>query len=105
VFDHRRQRGRFAATGRTRHEHDAAGRFRDGFQLRQQAEFLEGRHHRFDEAHGKAPLPALLEQIGPETADAGQEVGEVNLAFLVQFAAQMGRGHLLDNRVHPLRVG
>ena len=46
---------------------------------------------RFDIAHGEAPLAALLEQVGAKPADAGNEIGEIDLAILLQPLASGAR--------------
>ena len=91
VFDHRRERRGFAGTGRTGHQHDAARRFRDFFDLWQQAEFLKTGHACFDIAHRQAPLAALLKKIRAEPSDSGDEIGKINFALLLQSLFQMHR--------------
>src|SRR5665213_613676 len=69
VFDHRRERGGFARTRRAGHEHDAARRFGDFFDLFQQAELLKAWHIRSHITHGKTPLAALLKKVRAKTPD------------------------------------
>jgi len=69
VFNHGRERGGFAATGGSGHQHDSAGGFGNFFYLLQQPEFFKAGHLRLDVAHRQTPLAALLKQIGAETPD------------------------------------
>ena len=48
---------------------------------------------------------ALLEKIGAEPADAGDEVGKVRLALLLHPLAQMRRDDLLHHVVEPFLGG
>jgi hypothetical protein len=53
-----------------------------------------------------APLAALLKQIGAETADAGNKIGKINFAVLVQPFFQMHRRDGFDNLfIHSARSG
>ena len=103
VLDHRRKRGGLAATGRPGHQHDAARGFRDQFDLLEQTQLFKAGHVGFDVSHRQRPLAALLEQIGPKTPQAGDEIGEINFAVLFQTLFQMVRGDGRDNFIHPFR--
>ena len=67
------------------------GRFGDLLDLLQQAQFLEAGDVGFDVAHRQAPLAALLKEVGAKPADAGHEIGEIDLALLLQLFASSAR--------------
>src|ERR1044071_5882194 len=97
MLDHCRQCCRLSATRRTANQDHPPGGLRYFSNLVKKSEFLEARHDCLDITHGQAPLPSLLEQIGPESADARNEIGKVNLPLLVEPFLQMRRGYVLNN--------
>ena len=74
VLDHRGQRGGFAAAGGAGHQHDASRRFRDLFDLLQEAQLFKAWHNRLHIAHRQTPLPSLLQEVRSESAIDWNEV-------------------------------
>ena len=81
VVDHRRERRALAAAGRAGDEDEAALFLGDLLEDRRQAELVDGRDLRRDDAQDHADRAALLEDVAAEAAEAGDAVGEVD--FLV----------------------
>ena len=101
VLKHGRERRRFPRTGGACDQHDAALGFRDLEGDFHEAELFEGRHLGLDQTKSQGPGPALLEDVGAESADAGNEVGEVRLTVGIESDAVVRRHDLLDHAVHP----
>ena len=66
---------------------------------RGQAEVVEGRRLRRDGAEDGVEAALLAVGVGAEAADAGDRVGEVDLAVLVEVALLLGRQDLADHGV------
>ena len=82
VVDHAGQRGRLPAPGRTRHQDQASRRGRQLANYRGEPEILERGTPDPNPSHDDADRPALPEHVHPETAEAGDRVGEVD--FLLE---------------------
>src|SRR5258708_3475899 len=83
-IDDRRQRGTLAATGRPGHQHDPGFQFADLTQLGWQVEIFKPRRPRRDDAHDDRMRAALLENVDPKAAQAGNTEREIGRADLLQ---------------------
>ena len=76
-------------------------RFGDGFDDRQQTEFFEARHLRFDITQCQTELAALLETVRSKSSDAGQKIGKIHFAFFFEaFLCVLGDDQL-DDVINP----
>ena len=98
VIDHRRERGRLAATGGAGDEHQAALFRGDLLEHRRQAELVEVHHLDGNDAKDDADGAALLEHVAAEPAEAGNAVGQVDFLRVLELLALRRRhdrgGHL-----------
>ena len=84
VIDQRRQRRRFARTGRAGHEHESAAELAELFHHRRNPEFLERGDLRRDQAEDRAVAVRLLEKIAAEARFLIHLVGEIEIAAFVR---------------------
>ena len=105
VFDHRGEGGGLAAAGGPGQENDAARRFGQFFADRRQAELIEGGDLAFDVPHGHGPLAAMLENVGAETPDALDVIGEIDFPLLLQAEFEMLRDNVQEDLLEPFVRG
>jgi hypothetical protein len=100
VVDHRGERRRLAGAGRAGDEHQAALLHGDRLDHLGQHELLDALDAEGDDAKDDADRPPLLEHVDPEASEAGDAVGEVDFAGLLEapllHRVHDAEGHLLD---------
>ena len=81
VIDHRRERGRFATPGRSRHQHQTPALQRQALQDLRQAERIDVGNLRYDPPEHHPGGAALKVDVGAEPAEALHQVAQVHLAI------------------------
>src|SRR5438105_325900 len=104
LVDPRRERRALARAGGARHEHQAALVLRDLLEDLRQRELVDGRNLHRDDAEDHPDGAALLERVAAEAAEAGDAVGEVDLAVLLELFPVPGRQDRRGNRDHVVVV-
>ena len=89
--DHRGERRRLARAGRAGDEDEAARLRRRVLERRRDAELLERLQLRRDEAEGGAEALALEVDVDAEAREAGDRVGDVDLALVLEVLLLLGR--------------
>ena len=103
LVDDRRQGGRLARAGRTGHEHEPARLRGELVQTRRQAELLERLDVVGDDAERRAERLALEEDVDAEAGDAGDRVGEVELALDLELLLLLGVEHAVEQLLRVIR--
>ena len=98
-IDHRRERGRLAAAGRSRHEDEALLGLRQGAEHRREPEVLEARDLLRDLAEDGALAAVVHERVDAEASAGAERVGEVDLEVLLEVTALVVVHHLEDQAV------
>ena len=101
LVDHRRERGRLARAGRARDEDEAARLRREVLEDRRKPELLERLQLGRDQAEGRAEALALEVDVDAEAREAGDRVGDVDLALRLEVLLLLGGEDAVE---HPLRV-
>ena len=84
VVDHRGERRALARTGGAGDEHEAALLVRDALEHLRQAQLVDGRHRRRNDAEDEADRAALVVDVAAEAAQARDAVGQVHLRHLLE---------------------
>ena len=103
VADHRGQRGRFAGTGRTDEQHQAALGHRQLFQHFGKFQVFQRWNVGLDSAQHHAGKVALIEGADPKTADAARTDGEVAFMVFGELATLLLVHHRMDRLAGHLR--
>src|SRR4029077_1751967 len=82
-------RGRFAGAGGAGHQDNAVFQLHDFFEARRQLEVIEPGNFVGDDAHHDGATAALAEDVDAKTADAGQAIGKVGGAVLIELVQRV----------------
>jgi hypothetical protein len=103
LVDHRRQGGRLARAGGTRHQHEAARLLDEVVYRRRQPQLVDALDLGRDEAEGGPDRRALHVSVDSEAAVRGHRVREVDLPVLLQPLALVVRQDPVDQVPRVLR--
>ena len=104
LVDHRGERRRLTGAGRTGDEDEAARKLRQVVQTVGQAELLERLQLVGDDTEDGGERVSLQEDVDTEAREAGDPVGEVELAVELEPLLLLRREDAIDERANRLRV-
>src|SRR5690348_8768306 len=102
--DHRRESRRLTGAGRAGHEHEAARLARKLEEYLRQAEILGRLDQPRDETEGGREGVALEIDVDTEAGDAGDGIGEVDLAIDLEPLLLLGREDAIEKVTRLLRL-